>query len=171
MPFSRSNSIESMTRSATSSFARKAPDCQSMASTSVVFPWSTWATMATFRRSSRRAIEWTIRGLDSGRLYFKLAAGSASLDHPSELPRFTIVELLGGKTDLQDPRDVGRVPGNLLVAGVPRQQHSLGGIEENSLLSRIERQSGDHDPRGTKSVVTPLVHGTPATNVRLPVAA
>jgi hypothetical protein len=38
MPFSRSRSIESSTRSATSSFSRKEPDCQSMASTSVVFP-------------------------------------------------------------------------------------------------------------------------------------
>jgi hypothetical protein len=27
-----------------------------MASTSVVFPWSTWATIATLRMSSRRAI-------------------------------------------------------------------------------------------------------------------
>src|SRR3954453_20272928 len=56
MPFSRSRSIESMTRSATSWFCRKAPVCQSMASTSVVFPWSTWATIATLRRSSRTAM-------------------------------------------------------------------------------------------------------------------
>src|SRR5262249_19326941 len=56
MPFSRSRSIESSTRSATSWLARKAPDCQSMASTSVVLPWSTWATMATFLRSSRTDI-------------------------------------------------------------------------------------------------------------------
>ena len=55
MPFSRSRSIESMTRSATSWLARKAPDCHSMASTSVVLPWSTWATMATLRMSSRSA--------------------------------------------------------------------------------------------------------------------
>src|SRR5918999_286047 len=53
MPFSRSRSPESMTRSSTSWFSRNAPDCQSMASTSVVLPWSTWATIATFRRSSR----------------------------------------------------------------------------------------------------------------------
>ena len=53
MPFSRSRSIESMTRSATSWFSRKAPDCHSIASTSVVLPWSTWATIATLRRSSR----------------------------------------------------------------------------------------------------------------------
>ena len=56
MPFSRSRSIESITRSATSWFARKAPDCHSMASTRVVLPWSTWATMATLRMSSLVAI-------------------------------------------------------------------------------------------------------------------
>ena len=49
MPFSRSRSIESMTRSATSWFSRKEPDCQSIASTSVVLPWSTCATIATLR--------------------------------------------------------------------------------------------------------------------------
>ena len=56
MPFSRSRSIESMTRSDRSLVAWcavNAPDCQSMASTSVVLPWSTWATIATLRRSSR----------------------------------------------------------------------------------------------------------------------
>ena len=53
MPFSRSRSIESMTRSATCSLARKMPDCHSMASTRVVFPWSTWAMMATFLISLR----------------------------------------------------------------------------------------------------------------------
>ena len=55
MPFSRSRSIESITRSSTSWLARNAPDCHSIASTSVVLPWSTWATIATLRRSSRGA--------------------------------------------------------------------------------------------------------------------
>ena len=55
MPFSRSRSPESMTRSATSWFSRNEPDCQSIASTRVVLPWSTCATMATFLRSSRWA--------------------------------------------------------------------------------------------------------------------
>src|SRR5262249_54517903 len=69
MPFSRSRSPESSTRSATRSFARKAPDCHSIASTSVVLPWSTWATMATLRRSSlvARAAEGTdIGSLERG---------------------------------------------------------------------------------------------------------
>src|ERR1700739_3302815 len=55
MPFSRSRSPESRTLSATCAPTRNAPDCQSMASTSVVLPWSTCATIATFRRSSRVA--------------------------------------------------------------------------------------------------------------------
>ncbi len=55
MPFSRSRSPESMTRSATLSAwcAVKAPAWRSIASTSVVLPWSTWATIATLRRSVR----------------------------------------------------------------------------------------------------------------------
>src|SRR3954447_24894129 len=55
IPFSRSRSIESSTRSFTSWFSRNEPDCQSIASTSVVFPWSTCATIATLRRSLRLA--------------------------------------------------------------------------------------------------------------------
>src|SRR5215217_8896106 len=54
IPFSRSRSIESITRSPTSCPFRKAPVCHSILSTSVVLPWSTWATIATFRRSVRR---------------------------------------------------------------------------------------------------------------------
>src|ERR1700679_1928588 len=53
MPFSRSRSPESMTRSVTSWWAPNAPVWRNMASTSVVLPWSTWATMATFLMSSR----------------------------------------------------------------------------------------------------------------------
>ena len=45
-----------MTRSATSWLARKAPDCHSRASTSVVLPWSTWAMIAMLRMSWRCAI-------------------------------------------------------------------------------------------------------------------
>ncbi len=40
-----------MARSGTCWLGRKAPDWRSMASTSVVLPWSTWATMATLRTS------------------------------------------------------------------------------------------------------------------------
>ncbi|SLH26816.1 Uncharacterised protein [Mycobacteroides abscessus subsp. abscessus] len=51
MPFSRSRSPESITRSTGSARSAKAPDWRSMASTSVVLPWSTCATMATLRKS------------------------------------------------------------------------------------------------------------------------
>ena len=61
MPFSRSRSPESITRSATTWFARKAPVCLRMASTRVVLPWSTWATMATSRRSVRTAVWGAVR--------------------------------------------------------------------------------------------------------------
>ncbi len=53
MPFSLSRSPESMTRSVSSWLARNAPVWRRRASTRVVLPWSTWATMATFRMSSR----------------------------------------------------------------------------------------------------------------------
>ncbi len=53
MPFSRSRSMESMIRSATSSLARNTPDWRRRASTRVVLPWSTCAITATLRRSGR----------------------------------------------------------------------------------------------------------------------
>jgi len=53
MPFSRSRSFESITRSSTCWLDRNAPACHSIASTSVVLPWSTWATIATLRMSLR----------------------------------------------------------------------------------------------------------------------
>src|SRR5689334_5867434 len=53
MPRSRSRSFESITRSATTSFSRKAPVWRRRWSTRVVLPWSTWATMAMLRRSLR----------------------------------------------------------------------------------------------------------------------
>src|SRR5580704_3801872 len=49
MPRSRSRSFESITRSMMCSLERNVPLCCSMASTSVVLPWSTWAIMAILR--------------------------------------------------------------------------------------------------------------------------
>src|ERR1022692_239615 len=49
MPRSRSNSLESITRSTWVSLARKVPLWFSMASTRAVFPWSTCAMMAMLR--------------------------------------------------------------------------------------------------------------------------
>jgi len=54
MPRSFSSANESITRSVTAAPARKVPVWASMASTSVVFPWSTWAMMAMLRMSDRR---------------------------------------------------------------------------------------------------------------------
>ena len=66
MPFSRSRSPESRTRSTTASFARNVPVWRSIASTSVVLPWSTWATIATLRRSARTAVAARSGGLGHG---------------------------------------------------------------------------------------------------------
>src|SRR5450759_1186446 len=49
MTRSRSSSFESMTRSITASFSRRIQLCLSMASTSVVLPWSTCAMIAILR--------------------------------------------------------------------------------------------------------------------------
>ena len=53
MPFSRSRSPESITRSTRAARSPNAPEARSMASTRVVLPWSTCATMATLRRRGR----------------------------------------------------------------------------------------------------------------------
>src|ERR1051325_1541143 len=50
MPRSRSSSLLSIARSTTRSLARKTPLWCKSASTMVVFPWSTWAIIATLRR-------------------------------------------------------------------------------------------------------------------------
>src|SRR5512143_4097181 len=52
IPFSRSRSRESITRSTTAAWALKMPLCRSIASTRVVFPCSTWAMIATLRMSA-----------------------------------------------------------------------------------------------------------------------
>src|SRR5215218_5826267 len=55
MPFSRSRSLESIARSSRCAWSPKELVWRSMASTRVVLPWSTWATIATLRRSLRTA--------------------------------------------------------------------------------------------------------------------
>src|SRR3954451_23292164 len=55
MPFSRSSSLESIARSSRWACSANELVWRSMASTSVVLPWSTWATIATLRRSERAA--------------------------------------------------------------------------------------------------------------------
>src|SRR6185312_8898312 len=53
MPRSRSSGFESSAHSCTTSPRRNAPACLRRPSTSVVLPWSTWATMAMFLTSLR----------------------------------------------------------------------------------------------------------------------
>jgi len=53
IPRSRSSALLSITRSPICWFSRKMWLCLSIASTSVVFPWSTWAMIATLRMLSR----------------------------------------------------------------------------------------------------------------------
>ena len=53
IPRSRSRSLESMTRVSIFSLSLNTFDCASIESTSVVFPWSTCAMMATLRTSLR----------------------------------------------------------------------------------------------------------------------
>ena len=91
MPFSRSRSLESMTRSLTSWFSRNEPDCQSIASTSVVFPWSTWATMATLRRSSRRLR----MGSDTAQQGSRAARGQVARENRPV--KFELLAASGGK--------------------------------------------------------------------------
>ena len=61
IPFSRSRSLESIMRSSALKCASNELVCLSMASTRVVLPWSTCATMATLRRSDRVAMAMPIR--------------------------------------------------------------------------------------------------------------
>ena len=62
MPFSFSRSVLSITRSSNSLWVATEPDCLSMASTNVVLPWSTWAMIATLRRSLRRDFDIVLKG-------------------------------------------------------------------------------------------------------------
>src|SRR6266536_2501292 len=89
MPFSRSRSIESMTRSTTSWLARNAPDWRSIASTRVVLPWSTCATIARLRRSSLIAgtlvpfhVEWSTPDGSNGALAIVLVL--VALEAPAD---------------------------------------------------------------------------------------
>src|SRR5436305_1421914 len=111
MPFSRSRSIESITRSATSWFSRNEPDCQSIASTSVVFPWSTCATIATFRRSVRVALGTAGQGSDG---ISPARAGLEPFVHVAELWRYPVKSMRGEKIETTRVEDDG-IPGARLV--------------------------------------------------------
>src|SRR4051812_45869208 len=114
MPFSRSRSFESIARSSTCWWAPNEPVCQSMASTRVVLPWATWATIAMLRRSSRVRVGMragSIRvgegGIPSKSTPRGVAVGRRALPHPQLLPGARL------RRDLEQgthDRDVGRQP-------------------------------------------------------------
>src|SRR5215216_4612038 len=121
MPFSRSRSMESITRSATCSFSRKIPLCQSMASTRVVLPWSTWAMMARLRTSSR--VCWVKRSS----LFFgdeKVARGKAAA-------------MPGSRGAGEYHRSIGRSDFGQRLHGVegPLDGLHLGGLEVGKLAA------------------------------------
>src|ERR1700748_3582671 len=104
MPRSRSRSLESIARSATTSPVRNVPACLSRPSTSVVLPWSTWAMMATLRMLGAGM-------LLSGRLFAREQAMTRGerADLGDEL----------GRGDQHPERDVGRA-GDHRVADLDR---------------------------------------------------
>src|SRR5262245_28446968 len=142
-----------MTRSATSWFSRNDPDCQSIASTSVVFPWSTCATIATLRRSSRRL------GLDSD------TAGQRSDGCPREC-RHVALPACGahrGRSALSLPNRalrlaalLGVLAGTAAPGGLPASEQA--GCRLDRAYAGIEDASARAGIRGTLSVVsTPIV--------------
>src|SRR5919202_1413130 len=96
MPFSRSRSFESIARSSTCWWAPNEPVCQSMASTRVVLPWSTWAKIAMLRRSSRVSVG--------------MRAGSIRIDRRGIDSSLRRVRVRRDRQQGADDRDVGRQP-------------------------------------------------------------
>src|SRR5215218_3301706 len=133
MPFSRSRSIESSTRSATSWLARNAPDCHSIASTSVVLPWSTWATIATLRRSSR-ATSIVPPEASGGRSQSAERAGSASVDPPDDPPAAVALHVDA----------VLEVRGPAVTLDRVRHQHE---VVDPALADLVARRGAAHEPR------------------------
>src|SRR5262245_26055833 len=125
MPRSRSRALESSTRSATCSLARKTPVWCSMASTSVVLPWSTWAMMATLRTSGRRRdMETRMVTVAGGSV--KGAAGSAGAHEPRAEPGAGLLILARAEAvtlRLLDAHEA-KPPGEA-GAGIDRRQHPL----------------------------------------------
>ena len=119
MPFSRSRSIESITRSTSAWFARKAPVWRSIASTRVVLPWSTWATIATLRRSWRVSMP-SVGGVGAGLAGSRGAADTAppgvslmgrrSVAHAGEPGNSVAASLAAGGGPAERIRWIPRLP-------------------------------------------------------------
>src|SRR5215510_503976 len=116
MPRSRSSSMESITRSATCSLARKIPLWCSMASTRVVLPWSTWAMIAILRMSSRRFVTDDVIHLLLGSVAALSSCGfsprevNLQVNGPTQdLPLALLAALSGGRHLLARYRYLGHV--------------------------------------------------------------
>src|ERR1700712_3166265 len=161
IPFSRSRSPESMTRSCTSWFSRNAPDCHSIASTSVVLPWSTCAMIATLRMSERSATPavsatWPPRaaGASAGRAprsqqerpVGEREGASAALDHGPELlvergpPALLDREVERHRAPLRE-HFVGRLPPALQVGAHPHVLEHPGRLGDRQAMAPAA-----HDP-------------------------
>ena len=152
MPFSRSRSIESMTRSATSWLARKAPDCQSIWSTSVVLPWSTWATIATLRRSSRTAIG--ILRVSGGRPAYGLAGRSGMLPAMTTAWDDAVAAVEGGATVTEARRRPRRPDDRRRAPLVPRRRHPVLG-RAGRPRARAATTGGRSWPPGSSGSASP----------------
>src|SRR6059058_1924618 len=115
MPRSRSWSIESIARSGAVSCSVNTPDWRSMASTSVVLPWSTWAMIATLRMSAR----WAMGAL---RLRGPYAAASVEqLEHALDRPRQHRPRAALDHRALEELRVLGHQGDQLFVRGARGQ--------------------------------------------------
>src|SRR5208283_2415618 len=122
MPRSFSRSFESITRSATRWFSRKAPDCCRSRSTSVVLPWSTWAMMAILRSfMGKAALRTTGAGSEGLQRGERRTKGSAML-------RCGAVYRIGGQKE------------TLRLSPLGEPGRSVGGFERELDADASERQ-------------------------------
>src|SRR5215218_5396097 len=172
MPFSRSRSPESMIRSTTAWFSRNTPVWRSIASTSVVLPWSTWATIATLRRSDRMDSGWTegtaVPGSDvMGRRSVAHAGGSGERHDGGPRPRnrAAIVQTAWCAADgygwttcrgrSASGRRAGGNRGRLDQLAVEQLDHAVGDLQHHRIVGRDDRRHAlgtndgpdeEHDP-------------------------
>src|SRR5712672_1197524 len=128
MPRSRSSGLLSMTRSTSAAPARNTPAWRSIWSTSVVFPWSTWAIMATLRMDTATTLEGScdVRERPGER---EKSLGVA----PSAIP--TLLQLHGHVADAEIPdpaRDFGQ--GALGAPGI--SHHRVGAHRDEAAAHR-----------------------------------
>lgn len=159
MPFSFSRSPESIRRSTASSPRWvRAPDCRSMASTSVVLPWSTCATMATLRNSGRASGEGTpeiVAAPAAGGLTGKRShqgggqcgkpypvrgnpvhGGQLAGRHPAQGAVIVVVQVASGLGDLVGPQNPGAGQRDVLAQSPPHPHIDAEFLAKFALQSR-----------------------------------